>query len=320
MKKNILASAIPELDEVANDIILDFFDIPSLLANSEKLPINSILEKICVSPPYFAFKEIYRYKEFLIAPVIPEQPIGNEITPISSAEASRHLAILGSIVLAFKEEEKKYYLATKAVKKIGDSVDKNTLDKATKLYAVAVPVSSATRRVSARTFLVTEKGEIIFTFYIEFSKFSEKLFERFFSEHLAITRQVNYNPHAEIIELKDIIIKDNRLTAKLPTIKPEKCAGHFDNAPMLPVGILSYILINTIGKLWSKIEGGDSNIKYYLFSADMTLFAPTNIHREEIVEIDFLGKNGNIYNFSWLVKTQTGEPLNEMKISFVLSV
>ena len=74
--------------EKLHNIAKDLTNI--LLTKAEELPIPEILAKICVSPPYFAFKKIYKYDNVLIAPLSAEQPINFESTPMTSAEASRH--------------------------------------------------------------------------------------------------------------------------------------------------------------------------------------------------------------------------------------
>ncbi len=83
------------LQKVARD-----FDLIMLSNQLKEVSIEQILTKICVSPPYFAFQKIYQYQDLLIAPITPEQPQGNELGKISITEAGRHLAILGSCLLA----------------------------------------------------------------------------------------------------------------------------------------------------------------------------------------------------------------------------
>ena len=85
-----------------------------LLSKAEELPLLGILDKICVSPPYFAFKKIYKYENILIAKISPEQPINDEIVAISIGEAGRHMAILGTCICAVNQKEKFYYLVKDA--------------------------------------------------------------------------------------------------------------------------------------------------------------------------------------------------------------
>ena len=80
-----------------------------LFTKAEEVSISEILKKICVSPPYFAFKKIYRYENILIAHITPEQPMNDEIGYISIGEAGRHMAILGTCVCTFNQNEKHYY-------------------------------------------------------------------------------------------------------------------------------------------------------------------------------------------------------------------
>ena len=87
---------------------------------------------------------------------------------------------------------------------------------------------------------------IIFDFTVGYQIFSDKLFERVFKAHAKPTKQIDYSPYQKVPQFKDIEIKENVMTAILPTMKIEQCAGHFDNFPILPVGVLAYMAINTI--------------------------------------------------------------------------
>ena len=91
------------------------FTIKDAIAKSQEININDILKKICVSPPYFAFKKIYKYQNYFIAPFRVEQSEHQEGNKISIAESGRHLAIAGSIANAFTTNSKHYYLAMNAL-------------------------------------------------------------------------------------------------------------------------------------------------------------------------------------------------------------
>lgn len=283
------------------------------LKQAKKVEISEVLKKICVSPPYFAFQEIYRYDSFLIAPINPQQVIEFESTPMSSAEAGRHLAILGSCSLAIDEVEKNYYLAHKALKKIGSDF-KDT----EKLYVVAYPNLSQNEKgstSSAYTALVNQKGDIIFEMDILFQKVSVRLFNRIFKEHLRETQSIDYNPYEKVVRLVNITENNYGIKAELPLMSDSECSGHFDGAPMLPVGTMSYIITNHIGTFLRKVDGQE-NARYSLLSADLELFEPTNIRKREFVEINYGGKTDNVHNISWVVRGESGKERNRMQLFF----
>jgi hypothetical protein len=290
-------------------------NLPKILSNNPKeIDIDPLLEKIFVSRPYFAFDKMYQFEDAVISPIVSQQAIEFEMTPMASAEAGRHLAILGSCSLAITETEAKYYLASKALKKTINITD-SVCDKSKKLYVIAVAKSAGKMECFADTALVNEDGEIIFEMDISFQKLSEKLFNRVFKEHLRPTNKITYNPYKNTARLENIIQNDGGLTADLPIIKDEDCSGHFDGAPMMPVGIMSYIITNHIGEFLKKIDGATQN-KYYLLEADLKLFEPTNIKNIEFVTIEYQGKVGNIHKISWIVKNAAGNIRNTMKLLF----
>lgn len=286
-----------------------------------EVKILEILEKICVRPPYFAFENIYSYGEILLSKVPVQQKLGIEFEPISSAEASRHLAILGSCVLGINEKERMFYLAHKAIMSSGKYFTLSKEERSSNIYAIAIPQNSLKMEASAKTILVDENFTVLFDFDITFQKMSKRLFSRIFHNHLQETMSYDYNPYesSHLVKLKDVSIKGNVMTGKLPIVKPEYCAGHFDEAPMLPVGILSYVIIWSVGEFLIEITK-NSNIKTYLANAEMELFAPTcSLDREEIVEITYNGKEIDKYNFSWITKDNVGTVINTMRISFVVA-
>ena len=291
-----------------------------LLHNSKEIPINPLLEKIFVSRPYFAFSKIYQSGDILISPVTQEQPIGFESTPMSSAEASRHLAILGSCALAINNEDRQYYLAVKARKKVGiDTINKNIFCSSSQLYVLAMPFFVNEKEAAAITILTNLEGDIIFNFMVGYQLFSEKLFNRVFKKHSKSTESVNYSPYREAFKFKDIVIGNNVLKATLPIMKTEQCAGHFDNFPILPVGVLAYMAINTIGDFLNNITQ-NTNLRYYLLKAEMDVMAPTYIDEESELIVNYSGREGNQHNFSWVMNSMNSKnTLNTMSVSFFTS-
>lgn len=79
--------------------------------------VDDILRAIAVEPPYFALADLHEPEPGILEAVTPvESPLGAEVPPISTAEAGRHLAILGECVAArpFCDAHRRYYLVTAA--------------------------------------------------------------------------------------------------------------------------------------------------------------------------------------------------------------
>ena len=300
---------IPELKDLQNN-----FD--KIVAKSKQIPLSEILDKIYVSPPYFAFKEIYQYKDFLISSIHPEQSIRFEATPMSSAEAGRHLAILGSCALGIEEEDKNYYLASRALKE-GYYHKQTKLDDS-KLYVVAKKISSSKIECQAYTALLDNDGQIIFSMDITYQKLSKKLFSRLFKSFVREKSEgknnITHNPYKDIIELENIQILESGINAKLPIIKDSYCVGHFDEAPMLPVGTMSYIITNHIGEMLRRIDNNTQK-DYCLISADLQLFEPTSNDQCANIAIEYLNKDENgDHIVTWEVKGEDGKTKNQMKL------
>lgn len=313
MKKNNLEFDISNFSKL-HSVAKNLSNIIS--SRSIEIPIDPLLEKIFVGRPYFAFDKIYQFEDVLIAPVNYEQPIVFESTPMSSAEASRHLAILGSCAVAMNQENRQYYLAVKARKKVSDDVVQKNISKSSQLFVLAAPLFCNEKEAAAVTILTNSEGDIIFDFTVGYQIFSDKLFERVFKAHAKPTKQIDYSPYQKVPQFKDIEIKENVMTAILPTMKIEQCAGHFDNFPILPVGVLAYMAINTIGHFLNNITQ-NSGFKYHLLSAEMDVLSPTSIDEESELVLNYHEDEDNKYNFSWtMYSLPARKVLNTMNISF----
>lgn len=315
MKKNNLEfdiSYFSKLHSVAKNL-------SNIIPNfSEEVDIEPLLNKIFVGRPYFAFNKIFQFEDVLIAPIDCEQPIIFESTPMSSAEASRHLAILGSCALAINQENRQYYLAVKARKRVNEnySINKNSKKTFGKLFVLGLPIFIDDKEAGAATILCDFDGNIIFDFVVGYQLFSEKLFGRVFKNHAKTTKEINYNPYHTIPKFKNIKIEHNAMTAILPVMQKEQCAGHFDNFPILPVGVLAYMAINTLEHLLNSITNAHT-FKYYLLSAEMDVLSPTSIDEESELEVKYEKNENKKYYFSWtMYSIPARKVLNTMNISF----
>ena len=174
-------------------------------------------------------------------------------------------------------------------------------------------------KATAITVLTNLKGDIIFDFMTGYQIFPDKLFDRIFTKHSKSTEKLHYSPYREEFKFKDITINQNTLKATLPKMKVEQCAGHFDNYPILPVGVLSYMAINTVGYFLNNITK-NHNLRYHLSSAEMNVFIPTSIDEESELIVNYSKCENNEYYFSWVMRDNSLDKiLNTMNISFSIS-
>ena len=70
----------------------------------DKILPERLFKSIVTRPPYFALTNISfdKYKNILTANVMREQLLGDEVGPISTREAGRHLALTGLSHIAFQ--------------------------------------------------------------------------------------------------------------------------------------------------------------------------------------------------------------------------
>jgi hypothetical protein len=121
------------------------------------------------------------------------------------------------------------------------------------LYAKACAEFIEKRKYCAKTEIVTESGQVIYSMNIIFCVMHEKMFERQFSsqkrdlrktqrssqnEH--IMRLNRRNPYTNLVSLQYVFESVQEMTFILDDeIRPENCTGHFPQYPMLPVAILA---------------------------------------------------------------------------------
>jgi len=150
-----------------------------LFTKAEEISIPSILEKICVSPPYFAFKKIYRYENILMTCVNAEQSMNDEIGCMSMGEMCRHTAILGTCSVAFEQNEKYYYLAKEGKAKIVN-IDAMKQNASQELYILMCCDGSDRRSAISYGIAINSTLQIILDVVVTYEKIADKLFRKFF--------------------------------------------------------------------------------------------------------------------------------------------
>lgn len=206
---------------------------------------------IAVQRPYFAFDSLYKVSgEWDIwGDFKPEQPLGNELGPLATAEAGRHLAILGSCAAALSQDEgeRVYYLASRAQWDLRDSPMK--FGQTPLMTARAKIIERSRKRVEARTELLIE-GALYAELSVHYQVLAEKIFKKLFSTHRVPTTSTTVSsPYAEAFPLLVLTLSEQEITAESVGFSAARCEGHFPDYPMWPVAVVMYGLSQVMSRL-----------------------------------------------------------------------
>ncbi|VVM74803.1 hypothetical protein [Pseudomonas fluorescens] len=215
------------------------------------IDIAQMAASIAVQPPYFAFSSLYTlpdewdiYGEFT-----PEQPRGNELGPLATAEAGRHLAILGSCAAARTQAAgtRVYYLASQAqwdlrYRPIG-------FGQTSSMTARAKIVEQSRKTVVAKTQLLVG-GQPFAELFVSYHVLAEKTFDKLFASQRSPTPLPSgQSPYAEALPLSVLALSDQEITACSVDFSAARCEGHFPQYPMWPVAVVMYGMSQAMSRL-----------------------------------------------------------------------
>lgn len=230
-----LATITPESLALIHSKILD----PSLSQNNlGPRSREELFQLIDVHTPYYALQDVHVLKDNIVAAkVIAESPLGFEQSPITMAEACRHLAILGSVACATvnPNQSKHYYLAHKGTYK-RVSNEKFAIGKP--LTVLAECVSFDKRLAKAKACLIDAENKLICGIDVSFHVIPQAMFNRLFAHAYRDYLPALTSPYSRKNTLYDLKLYDTGATASLGEIKEQDCSGHFPNHPALPVAVL----------------------------------------------------------------------------------
>ena len=206
--------------------------------------------------------------------------MGYEAGPISAAEASRHLAILGVCSCALKNTVKKrhYYLAYHG---IFERVDSHSGISSTQpLTGKATCISVDKRKAEAVTELLDQNGDTIIKLRVFYHVILDTTFERLYKDHFI--EKPNFSiPNPYSIKHDYVSLKKTAsiISASMGNIPECFCAGHFPNYPALPVAILAYNLFDMACRLLTCSLPKDTKvfIRSYEITADNLAFAGDDV-------------------------------------------
>lgn len=285
-----------------------------------------IKDLICVTKPYFALTNFQQLNDGILqAEVTVENLSSSESTLISGAEAGRHLAILGSCVLALENplDSKHYYLANKAVLKRAKKVKENTHTANPQpivliLQAKVVSLQLDQKFGSVEAKILTQNGDLIFTLNVSYQVLKADLFQKLFKRgYTEIPLTIQENPYTQISNFNDVQYQANILTADIGRICPTKCIGHFDNYPALPIAILCGSLAK-LGAMHLKLMLNNDKIVYALrevtMSASRLAFAGEMVY----IESNFICEKNGEYTFQVKALDENKKDLGEIVTTMYL--
>lgn len=238
----------------------------TLIAN-ESLFDSAILDQISVTAPYFALRNLKCIDEFVHADFETELINIDEEGPISGAEVGRHMAILGSVVLA-KENPKKerhHYLATDALITCHATKSPTSFSH----HARAKMLNMNRKRGQVYGEILNNDGSLLYSVEVSYMILGHSIFERMFSEHKDETVfETGFNPYKLDSEFIDLEVGVESCKASIGVVKPEHCPGHFRNFPALPVARMGTSM-GKIGGIHFMNLNPNEKSKYYISSAEL---------------------------------------------------
>lgn len=291
-----------------------------LINTREKPDINTILQLIDVHPPYFALHEVRIYPDQTVsASVQVEQPAGYESGPVSCSEASRHMAILGSVSCAFANpvKSKHFYLASEGSYHQISAIAASAGNVLT-IQARCIYLDKRNARAQCR--LLDTGNNLIAEIMVSFHVVAYPVFERLYKLHYKSTPDFSVpNPYLTKNELLNIRCSSQQASASLGIIKDQYCAGHFPYFPALPVAILMNSLLDLAVAYIQFVMGAKSFricVKKLELIADNLGFAGERLH----FFLDMVTRNGNIFVLTCYAITDTNKKTGEINTEIEVAV
>jgi predicted thioesterase len=272
-------------------------DLGHILSDmADLIPEIEVLDRIDVGPPYYALRDVRRTAMGGIeADISATLELGAEIGPIAAADASRHMAIAGSVSAALDNPANgvHMYLAYDAefrrarqsppedVREFTVSASHQWIDEST---------------VQATTVLRTNEGVPVNTLSTYFMVLRKEDFFGFFADHQAGTPGSGEDPYLDVVRLEGVVCDSNRLTASLGTIDPASCVGHFDGLPAMPVAYLMGNIVSASGRLLKQILNADTlqfSVREGSVRAEALAFAGEQVD----IQVEYQRFSGGTYWF-----------------------
>jgi len=198
----------------------------------EAVDAQRLLDRICVSAPYFALETLGYGGGLFYASAVPDLPLGPESGPMSSTELSRHSAIAGLCCAAMAQTDgnRRFYLAQRAEYAsfpLGASYGSRV--------EFVARLRGANKRSARASIAASVGGEPLAQLEVEYTILTEYAFGRLFR-----ARKRPTTPQAEMdARLPGVrTVEGDRARHDVAEVPQAACAGHFENYPALPVALL----------------------------------------------------------------------------------
>lgn len=275
---------------------------------------DDIFKLIDVRLPYYALYDVYYLSEGKVgATIVTESPIGFQRSPITMAEACRHLAILGSVACATRnpKKTKHHYLARRG--SFSQISHKDYVpDKKFTLFAECI--SFEKRAAVAKACLIDEDHEIVCGISVTFDVVSEDIFQRLFTKTPGYVYTANTpNPYIRKTRLLAIQFFKGKATASLEKIGVQDCYGHFPHYPALPVAMLvaaiHELCIQFIQHIHQNNHLQVTNIAAKLLADNLALAGESIL-----LEVELGNRTTNEYEFHGIARTDTGKIVGDLTV------
>jgi hypothetical protein len=269
---------------------VEYQNVPAL-PRTALLDAASLLQRIEVSAPYFALRDVRLVADGIAtATVDREYAMGLEAGVISTAEAGRHMAILGSIAAASLQptSERHFYLAHRA--RVAAFRVSPGADLSGRGLRVSAQATLQRRTARAETRITLPNGEPLFVMTVEYKVMVDHLFMRFVAkpgmpacEPLPVA-----GIDAPALALADVQrFHEQEARAEL-TVRAFDCAGHFAGCPALPVAKLMHALALVAGSVLKPLDDRSERPSYQPelaeIEADSLAFAGERLALHAVLE------------------------------------
>lgn len=223
---------------------------------------SDLLERISVVAPYLALANIAVEEDGVHASIPPCNDTGREVGPIPTAEASRHLALLGSLAAARAQEApgRHYYLAYQGVVRRADEAG----EVATGLSGVARFSGRDRLRTSASACMYGAGGELLFELDAQYLVLSPTAFEMLYEDLVERQQEAGaLRPdEGEDVSTRYRSPSPSRLEATV-RFGEHVCLGHFPGFPALPVARLAGLFNQGVLR-WLAARGSYAEARFQL--------------------------------------------------------
>lgn len=260
------------------------FITPNLL-NKEAVARPDLIRLIDVSHPYFALTQVRQIGQMIMANIPVDLHDHNEQTDISMAEVGRHLAILGSLAMAEAnpKKEKHFYLATEAI------LERTTAANSGATWFIGSAKTESINRKEGEVHaeLSTPDGLLLYNVKVKYAIIPVTIFQRLYANNkLSGTPVPVNNPYKNAIKLNHLTRDLQNCSASIEKIKPEQCAGHFEDFPALPVACIGGALATLAGEHHNYLMQQNNRycFKKAIIHANSFVFANNSIKLESTIE------------------------------------